>query len=261
MTALPLRDLPAALFGSAAARYTALTEWDARLRATLPVPPRIGFLSVIAGAGTTTLAEQVLRVIAARRADPVLVVDAASNGALASRLDVAPTAANPARVRARSAADAVDGLTRGEGWVALRPPGTDRPVAAWLSEAAPITRFFDMTITDYGARSPRVDLADVAALCDVVCLVSDAGRAAAEVARGVAPAIEALPEAPRVVVALVDAEGHGPGVARAVAADPRPVVAIPRDRGMAARSRPRSAAGREAVLRLAAALVSPREVA
>lgn len=194
MNALSVRDLPAALFGSAVARHAALTRWDAALRQSVSGSRRIGFVSVEPGAGATTLAEQVLRAVTARRSDSVLAVDVSAGGAgLASRLGVSPVPIDEGRVRARSTAEAVRGLAAGNGWVALRPNVVESAVAGWLDEAAPITRFFDVTLTDFGARSPRVDLAAAAALCDVVCLVSDSTRGSAELARGMAPAIEALP--------------------------------------------------------------------
>ncbi|MDW4574018.1 hypothetical protein R8Z57_14655 [Microbacterium sp. M3] len=255
-----VRGIPAALFGSAVARRTALTEWDAAIRGILPTARRIGFVSLEPGVGTTTLALQVLRIIAARRSDPVLAVDVAGGGSdLAARLQLAATPADATRAGARTTAEALTGLPAGPGWYGLRPSTADGPVAAWLTEAAPITRFFDVTITDFGVRHPRVDLAACAAVSDVVCLVGDARRSPAELLRAIAPAVAALPESPTPVLALVDREGRGDAVARAMGDDPWPVVGIPADGGLRDGGQPRGQAGQHALLRLAATLVSARE--
>lgn len=254
---LDLRELPAALFSSGVARRTALTEWDASIRGILPTNRRIGFVSLSPRVGATTLARQVLSVVAARRPDPALAVDVAGGQSdLGSRLGVGVTPADDTRAGARTSADALAGLPAGPGWYALRPATPEGPVPAWLSEAAPIARFFDITITDFGVRHPGVDLASCAALSDVVCLIADARRTPAELVRAVAPAIRALPEQPRPVLALVDHARAGDAVARAFSGDPWPVVGIPFDAGLRAGGDPRRAVTRDALLRLAAALVS-----
>ncbi|MFH8251280.1 hypothetical protein ACH3VR_12990 [Microbacterium sp. B2969] len=254
---LDVRGLPSALFGSAVARHTALTEWDASIRGILPTARRIGFVSLDTGAGATTLAGQAVRILAARRTEPVLAIDVA-DGALAARLGAGQTPPSEVRAGARTTADAVTGLDAGDGWFTLRPPVPDGPVGAWLADAAPITRFFDVSVTDFGARHPLVDLAQCAALCDVVCLVSASGRAPAELARAVAPAIAALPEGPAPVLALVDRARDGDAVARAMAGDAWPVVGIPFDRGLRASAEPAGQATLRGLLRLVATLVSGR---
>ncbi len=55
MSALDLRELPSAVFGSAVARRVALTQWDASIRGILPTARRIGFVSLAARVGTTRL--------------------------------------------------------------------------------------------------------------------------------------------------------------------------------------------------------------
>lgn len=255
---LDVRGFPSALFGSAVAKRAALTEWDASIRGILPTARRIGFVSLDTGAGTTTLAEQTIRILAARRSDPVLAVDVAG-GALAARLGASETAPSDTRAGARTTADAVTGLGAGDGWFSLHPAAADGAVGAWLAEAAPITRFFDVSVTDFGARHPLVDLAQCAALCDVVCLVGSSRRAPAELARAVAPAIAALPERPAPVLALIDRSRDGDAVARAMAGDPWPVVGIPFDRGLRAGAEPAGQATLHALLRLVATAVSGRK--
>lgn len=260
MTAIDLAGVPRALFGSGAGLRESYTGWDAAIRARPATGRRIGVLHVARGVGATTLAVEVAGVLAARRSSPVLAVDVSSGGeGLGARLGVPPTAPSRAREGARTSAEATSGLaTAADGLRVLRPAGGDG-VAAWLSDAAPITRFFEVTVTDLGLRHPVGDLAPAAALCDTVCLVSPADRGAAEQSVSLAAAIRTLPEQPDVVLALVDLTRHGRGAADAVAAHAAtPVVYVPFDRAWAARTgRTPSLAARAAVLRLAAALVDP----
>jgi hypothetical protein len=256
---LDLRDVPAALFGSSGASSERLIQWDASIRGIRSISRRIGFVSLEPGAGATTLAEQVLRVVASRRPEPTLAIDVAGGERdLGARLGAPVTAPSEARAGARTTADALTGLAPGDGWFALRPAPAETPVAAWLAEAAPITRFFEVSITDFGARHPLVDFAACAALCDVVCLVADARRPAAELARAVAPAVAALPEGPTPVLALVDHARTGGAVARAMSSDAWPVVGIPFDRGLHRGGRA-SGPARHALLQLAATVLSARK--
>ena len=258
MSVLDLRAASTAIFGSGVTGRVRLTQWDAAIRGSLSTTRRVGVVSLTPGAGTSTIAHQLTRAIAGRRREPVLAVDV-STGApgLAERLGAASVAPDETRAAARTTAEALSGLVERDGVVALRPRDSDDGVGAWLGEAAPIARFFDVAITDFGARHPVVDLAACAALCDVVCLVSDARRAAAEHARSVVDAVRGLPETPSVVLALVDHAREGDGVARAFSdgAD-HDVVPIPFDAGLAAGGRARRSATHLAVVRLAAAVVA-----
>lgn len=255
MTVLDLRGLPGAVFGSAVDRHAELTAEDAVIRAPLSTTRRIGFLSLAASGAVPALALQVTRLLAARRDRPVLAVDVSADGGFARLLEAAPTPPSETRAAARTTEEALTGLAERDGVVALHPPLEGGTVATWLEDAAPITRFFDVSVTDFGAHHPVADLGSCAALCDVVCVVSDAGRSPAEQARSVLPAIAALPEAPAAVLALVDASGDGAAVARALAATtPHPVVAIPADAAFRAGGPPRSLGARRALIRLAATL-------
>ena len=260
MTALDLRDVPAAVFGSARAGQHRLTEWDAAIRGIRGAPRRIGFVSLEPGSGATTLAEHVLRIAAARRPEPALAIDVAGGERdLGARLGVAATTPNDTRAGARTTADALTGLAAGDGWFGLRPGLADGAVGAWLAEAAPITRFFEVSITDFGVRHPRGDLAACAALCDVVCVVSDARRSSAELARAIAPAIAGLPERPIPVLALVDHGRAGGAVVRMMSSDAWPVVGIPFDRGLRGEGRPSGRSAQRALLQLAATVLSGRK--
>lgn len=257
MSVLDLRAVSTAMFGSGATGRVRLTEWDAAIRGGLPTTRRIGVVSLTPGAGTSTVAHQLTRAIAARRNEPVLAVDVSSAAAgLAERLGARPVAPDETRAAARTTAEALNGLNERDGIVALRPRDTGDAVGAWLGEAAPIARFFDVAVTDFGARHPVVDLAACAALCDVVCLVSDARRTEAEHARSVVDAVCGLPETPSVVLALVDHAREGDGVARAFASGAEyDVVPVPFDAGLAGGRRARRSMTHLAVVRLAAAVV------
>lgn len=258
MTVLDLRALSTAVFGSGANGRVELTGWDAAIRGGLSTTRRIGVVSLSAGAGTSTVAHQLVRVIAARRSEPVLAIDvSAGTTGLTARLGADPVAPDETRAAARTTAEALTGLEGRDGVVPLRPRDADDAVGAWLGEAAPITRFFDVSVTDFGARHPLVDLAACAALCDTVCLVSDARRSPAEHARSVVDAIAGLPESPSVALALVDHAREGDGVARALATGAEhPVLPVPYDAGLAAGGRPRRSLTHRAVVQLAATLVA-----
>ncbi|GAA3638952.1 hypothetical protein GCM10022200_22920 [Microbacterium awajiense] len=255
-----LRELPATLFTSAAASARALTAWDAAIRGPRSTAQRIGVMSLSPGAGGSTLAEQIVRTAAARRSEPVLAVDvSAATTGLGARLGIPVTGIDDTRAVARTSSDAQSGLASGAGWFGLRTD-SGHAVDAWLAEAAPITRFFEVSVTDFGVRHPLVDLAPCAALCDVVVLVADARRGPAELARAAAPAIAALPEAPRPVLALVDHARAGDAVARALATDPYPVVGVPFDAGLRGGSAARTARARRALLRLSATAIGAQAV-
>lgn len=259
MTILDARALPRTVFGSATAARGELAAHDAALRAALSTTRRIGIVSLVP-APTAGVAAAVVRAVAARRSEPVLAVDLAADAALARALGVAPTAPNETRAAARTTAEALTGLRVSGGVVGLAPATDDGAIGAWLAEAAPIARFFEVAVTHFGAHHPLVDLGSCAALCDVVCVVADAGRSDAEHARSALPAIAALPEHPAPVLALVDASGDGAAIARAVAATtPHPVIPIPADAGLRAGGAPRTADARRTLLRLAATLVSRGE--
>lgn len=258
MSGLDLRAMSTAVFGSGADGRVRLTGWDAAIRGGLSTTRRIGVVSLAPGAGTSTIAHQLTKAIAGRRSEPVLAVDVSTGAAgLAERLGAAPVAPDETRAAARTTADALSGLDERGGVVAMRPRDTADAVGAWLGEAAPIARFFDVAVTDFGTRHPVIDLAACAALCDVVCLVSDARRSVAEHARSVVDAVRGLPEAPSVVLALVDHAREGDGVARAFATGADTVVMpIPFDSGLAAGGNPRRSATHLALVRLAAAVVA-----
>ncbi|MBD3942213.1 hypothetical protein IF188_10950 [Microbacterium sp. NEAU-LLC] len=260
MTVIDLAGVPRALFGAGAGLRERYAGWDAAIRARPATGRRIGFAHVAHGVGATALAVATARVLAARRALPVLAVDVSSGGTgLGARLGVPATAANATRAGARTSAEAMTGLATAAGGLRVLRPAPGDGIASWLSDAAPITRFFDVTVTDLGVRHPAADLAPAAALCDAVCLVSLADRGAAEQSVSLAAAIRALPEAPDVVLALVDLTRQGPAAADAVSGHAGvPVVRVPFERRWETQSGGAlSLAARTALLQLTAVLVDP----
>jgi hypothetical protein len=117
------------------------------------------------------------------------------------------------RLRARNAGDAHDGLPKTRaGLYTLDLRGAAAPQVAastqeWFDELTPITRFYEVVVTDWGSRSWQVDLGQVASASHVVCVVARADRYAAEEAASVVPALLAHEDHPRVVLALVDVGG------------------------------------------------------
>tara|TARA_B100000678_G_scaffold280450_1_gene277164 strand:- start:12 stop:788 length:777 start_codon:yes stop_codon:yes gene_type:complete len=251
-----LSPLPAALFGGAARWRPLLPQWQREISTPLSTARRIGVISLGAGAGATTLTRHLVRIVAAARGDRVLAVDAAADGALAAHWRLHPDRARTAPPR--TSAEATAHLARVlEGARGLAPAAaaTD-PVGAWLDEAAPISRFFDVVVTDFGRRHPATDLAPCAALGDTVLLVADADRASAEGAVSLGPGLSALPESPRVVVALVDRGGTGTAGRIVAARKETSVSVIPHDGDLTRDAAPRRFATRVALLGLGADLMA-----
>jgi hypothetical protein len=263
VTILDVRGVPAALFGAGIGTARRFEGWNAAIHQPLAIGQRIGVVQLAAASGATTIARHVSRLFATRRTDGALAVDLGpGESGLAGRLGAERVEPSEIRAGARSSLEAVTGLPLGRDDQRVLAPAAAGPdaVATWLDEAAPITRFFDATVTDFGTRHPLGDLAGVSALCDTVCLVSRADRPAAELSRSVAAAIRSLPEAPAVVLALVDIDRVGGGPARVVAAhSPDRVVRVPWDRGIASAGAPRTLAARRALLELAAAVMPRRD--
>lgn len=255
-----LTALPAVLFGGGTGIRPLLERWDAAVRAPLPGVRRVAVLSLEPGIGTTTVVRHVARVAAQARPGRVLAVDATPTMTLARAWQAAP--ATPLRAVPRTSAEAMRPLATGPAGVRVLAPAaavTDA-VGAWLNDAAPVTRFFDVAVTDFGVRHPAVDLAACAAVGDVVCLVADARRAPAELAVSVGAGLRALPERPDVVIALVDRTRTAGEAPRTVAAHAGTgVVPVPVDPALARDAAPRRLASRTALLRLTAALIEGGE--
>ena len=214
-----------------------LAEADQLLRTALPLSRRVGCVAAAGGSGTSTTAAALANVLAARRAGMVLAVDAAGGasgltwlaGASAETgepvsgqpMSGQPASGQPAagqaasaqaaaqrRRTARTAAEARTGLpSSGSGAAVLdltRGDGRAAPVAAWGRDVAPVSRFFDLVVTDWGVRPAPEELAEVAATSHVVLVVSRADRHSADAAAALVPQLRAAASPPQVLLVLVD---------------------------------------------------------
>ncbi len=262
---------PSVLLGSMAARSDELRDVDAVLRQPLPLSRRIGFVHLHGGAGTSATAGYVASLLARRRRGAVLGVDASGGTGLlrCSGLTGEPFSAPSRRRRAaRDASDARDGLTvSASGLHALDLRALDRsrtrdvPASPeqWFDEVGPISRFFDLVLTDWGVREVDADFGRAAAASHVLCLVARDDREHAERAAAVAEAL-ARREGPSVTLALVDIGGTADRRSAASAGDAVPVVRIPHERSRGALgpvpSSAQSTRTRIAHLRLASTLLA-----
>lgn len=104
----------APVFGSATGQDRALRDCDAAIRMPLPVCRRIGFMQLDVHCGASSTAAQVATVLAARRAGPVLAVDASPSprGLLPLLGATGEPSGALVRSRASTAAEAHTGLLR-----------------------------------------------------------------------------------------------------------------------------------------------------
>jgi MinD-like ATPase involved in chromosome partitioning or flagellar assembly len=249
-----------------------LDRTDAAVRAPVTTSRRLALVSLHGGTGTSTTAAAVAATTAHRRAGRVLAVDVAAGPAgLAARLGV-PTDARrplPSRVRstARSSWEATEGLpVVADDLVVLGlGHGRDPDVAAdsrdWAAEVAPIARFFEVVVADWGRRDPAVDLGAVCADAHAVAVVCRSDRASVEEAASYVDALRSSGRRPAVVVASVDVDRVGPAAADLVARrDGTAIVSVPFDSAKARADRPSgrelTASSRSAHAALAAALMT-----
>lgn len=214
------------IFGSTGSAVDSLSATDARIRVGLPLSRRIAFVSLAGGAGTTTAVVSVAAALAGRRTGSLLAVDAdGGRSGLGPHLNVVrPPGSDAARGAdqaferrrlARTVEDARAGLPLAGRLPVLdlnaaepddQPTRAVRPrsVAEWTDQLGPIARFFDLVLTDWGVRPAGEDLEQVAYSGHVLVLVSRADQPAAVAAANALAGLKALPEAPRLLLALVD---------------------------------------------------------
>jgi MinD-like ATPase involved in chromosome partitioning or flagellar assembly len=258
-----------ALFGSPSAALRQLATEDAQIRLALPVNRRIGFVQLDAGSGCSALAAQVAGVYAARRSGHVLGVNASAgphNLIAHAGLDTASSdQPNAERLAARTARDARTGLRQSTTGLVVQDlrhaPLDDASVTGWTEQITPISRFFDLTVTDWGVRPPENDLGAVVSISHTICIVARADRYSAEIAASLVPAIHAHQTQPAVVLALVDIDGSaGQAPLRMFSDESLPICVIPHDPQLARAgddvARNRSARSRRAASTLAATLLA-----
>lgn len=122
-----------------------LIALDAAIRAPLPLSTRVGVLAADPDAPSGIVAGLLATVLAARRPHRVLAV-AAGAGSESAHLDEEAIAR---RATARTGAEATHGLAQTPGGVWTLDL-TGRP-QRWWDAVAPIGRFFDFVVTDWGA--------------------------------------------------------------------------------------------------------------
>ncbi len=227
------------LLGSASAITHELTTSDVLLRSPLALSRRIGFVQLRGGSGASATAGYIASMLARRRTGMVLAVNASAGQANMlwqaglTRSGLPGTNDGHRRSHPSSAADARAGLpVTGTGLLVLDLARDHLAASAgtWFEQVSPIARFYDLVITDWGVRDPRVDLRQVARASHVVCLVARADRYQAEEAAALLPALSEVEDQPRVVLALVDVgqtAGRTPQLLRRQLA--APVLPIPYD--------------------------------
>ena len=208
----PASIIASGLIGSISALSHELTCSDALLRSPLALSRRIGFVQLRGGSGASATAGYVASMLARRRTGMVLGVNASAGEAnmlwqagLTRLIDGASE--QHRRSHPSSATDARAGLpVGGTGLIALDLARDHLTASAgtWFEQVAPIARFYDLVITDWGVRHRQVDLRQVARASHVVCLVARADRYPAEEAAALVPALAEVEDQPRVVVVLVD---------------------------------------------------------
>jgi len=255
------------LASAAPDRARELVALDHVVRAPLPLSTRVGVVGVSAGVGCSVVAGLVASALAARRPHRVLAVNASSGGrsllwhAGTTAVTPALPADDEARRGARTGAEAVDGLARTEGGLHcldLAVDGATVPDARWWEALGPAGRFFDVIVTDWGARSAERS-GPVGASSSVVCVVAEAERSSWQ--HGVDLAGRFAADGVPAVLAVSAVRGRPAAwCAEAARLSDVPVVLVPHDRAHGAAA-PVPAAGLRArtgvaVLRLAAALVT-----
>jgi hypothetical protein len=242
-----------------AAWQAEVVESGDRLAVPLATARRIAFCALESGVGTSRLTALAARTLAGARRGRVLVAGLAENGA--ELLLPTPTAPGSGPLETR-VPDAVAEATTAHGSLrGIRAGTASDAVAAWNEGVAPIARFFDVVVADWGVQpvdgGPHgSSLLDAAATAHVVCLVSAAERASSEVAIAAATALRTALPGTDVVVALVDRIRSGsPWPAIAARTAPVPVVPIPHD-AMVARTGRAATGTRRAVLGLAGLLMA-----
>lgn len=207
-----------------------LTNLDTAIRAPLPLSTAVGIVGAGPDAPTAVVGGLLAAVLAARRPHRVLAVGAhATTRGIGwhAGLQGAATSADAEiaqRATAVSGAEATAGLARtpGGAWVLDL---ADEPTR-WWEAVAPISRFFDFVLTDWGTPS---DLDDARATSAVLVVVTAANRAALQA--GVDLAEQLSTPRVRPLLAVYDTgAGTPPGLR--TAASVNDAHWLPADRGL-----------------------------
>ena len=262
------------------ARLDFLLDADRALHGAVPLARRVAVVSVDGGTGCSTIAAAVATTMAGRHRGPVVLVDAGRNGpgagVRAGLSDDARRLADEELAAARAGvegdeprppttlAEAMTGLPRTASGLACLDLTRERfpgclDLRDWADRLAPISRFPDFVVTDFGVRD-RDELSTIAASNHVTCLVAGASRE--RLTRAIAQATWLEDEGHAPLVCINDTRG---GVSRRQLrllsrALPRPAVLMPHDPTRLgadpARSTALSQRSRNAVLELTASLMT-----
>lgn len=247
-------------------RVSELVHLDEQLRSPLPLSTRVGFVGVAGGVGCSVAAGLASSVLASRRPGSVLAVNAANEHRSVLWHAGLTTDAHPDRSRdtdragARRAAEVTAGLARTPGGLScIDLAGNDRGGAdgRWWEVVAPIGRFFDFVVTDWGVRD-AASSDEVTSSSALSCVVTTADRTGLQ--RGVDLAHSLSLARTPALLAVVDAHRRRTAATSSIVdLLPVPAVQIPYDPAHHAPApAPASAlrpATRLAGIRLAAAIV------
>lgn len=218
------------------ARTQELVALGLAVRAPLSLSTRVGVVGMSGGVGCSVVAGLVASTFAARRPGHVLAVNASAGGrSLLWHAGYAtPEVPTPhdlsARSRAASAQEAIADLPRTAGGVYCLDLASDGgPVdeRRWWDGVGPAGRFFDVVVTDFGARTAN-RCGAVAAASSVVCVVTDAERSSWQHGVDLAASFLAV-GVPAVLVANAVHAPAAPWCRAAVRLSPVPAVLVPHD--------------------------------
>lgn len=217
-------------------RVTELVRLDEEIRSPLPLSTRVGFVGVAGGVGCSVAAGLASSALASRRPGRVLAVNASNeHRSLLWHAGMTGDAhpdrgADADRAGARRAAEVTARLPRTAGGLSCidlaggDPGGAD---GRWWEVVAPIGRFFDFVVTDWGVRDMTAS-DDVTASSALACVVTSADRTGLQ--RGVDLAHALGVAGAPAVLAVVDAHRRrAPVTSTLVDLLPVPAVEIPYD--------------------------------
>lgn len=217
-------------------RVAELIRLDEEIRSPLPLSTRVGVVGVAGGTGCSVAAGLASSALASRRPGRVLAVNASNEHRsvlwhAGMTEDAHPDRGGDAdRAGARRASEVTAGLPRTPGGLScIDLAGGDAGGAdsRWWEVVAPIGRFFDFVVTDWGVR----DMAaadDVTASSALACVVTAPDRTGLQ--RGVDLAHALSVAGTPAVLAVVDAHRRrAPITSTLLDLLPVPAVEIPHD--------------------------------
>ena len=247
-------------------RVDELIRLDEKIRSPLPLSTRVGFVGVSGGIGCSTAAGLASVVLSSRRPGRVLAVNASGDRrsllwhaglTTDAHVDRTRDANRAGARRAQEVTAELEQTAGGLSCVDLIDTGAGGADARWWEVVAPIGRFFDFVVTDWGVRDAS-SCDDVTASSALACVTTTADRHGLQ--RGVDLA-HALTSAGTVtLLAVVDARRRRDAtLAEMIDLLPVPAVLLPHDAAHGATAPARSSALRPATtlaaMRLSAALV------